>query len=189
MAEQTGDELTVAESKEIDKVLSDAKKLKTAYKQFLAFNPPSSIIRHHNFGKFDYLPITAVERLLDGLFESWTVEILREGVAVNGFYVVVRLVAKIPMTDEYMKADGIGFAEFQTKKDAAPTDFTQLMPATGTMMVPKAKAEAIKNAAKSFGNIFGRNLTRNDDQSEAELGLVNTGRNKIKNSLEQTDES
>lgn len=176
-------QLTVQEEKAIVKVLDGYTKTKKAYKALLSVDPPKAVVKRHEFGKFDYLPITAVERLLDGLFDGWNVEILREGTAVNGFYVVVRLKAKIPQTDEYMVADGIGFAEFQTVKGAAPTDFTKLSQAAGVMAVPKARAEAIKNAAKSFGNLFGRNLNRNDNQIEQEKNLVNLGRAKIATAL------
>lgn len=175
--------LTVEQSKSIESILEGYQKTKVAYKQLLAANPPSAVVKRHPFGNFDYLPITAVERLLDGLFDGWTPEILDQGIAVNGFYVVVRLKAKIPQTEEYMIADGIGFAEFQTMKGAAPTDFTKLSQAAGVMAVPKARAEAIKNAAKSFGNLFGRNLNRNDDQNEQEQELVNIGRKKIFHTL------
>lgn len=183
------DEITSKELSIIDKKIQSVILTKITYKQILNQKPPKSIIRHHDFGKFDYLPITAVERLLDGLFETWTCEILREGVAVNGFYIVVRLKAKIPQTDEYLISDGIGFAEFQTKKGSAPTDFTNLMQSAGVMAVPRAKAEAIKNAAKSFGNLFGRNLIRNDDQSDQEEQVVNLSRSKIANTLGAKNES
>ena len=177
--------LTTQENQAIDKVL----KTKATYKQILSLSPPKSIVKYHDFGKFHYLPITAVERLLDGLFESWTVEILREGAVVNGFYVAVRLKAKLPKQDEYIEADGIGFAEFQTTKGAAPTDFTKLMSSAGVMAVPRAKAEAVKNAAKSFGNLFGRNLARDDNNALQELEVVNTSRKKIGNTLGAKDES
>lgn len=167
----------------IDKVVEKQRMTELTYKQILSANPPKAIIKRHDFGKFDYLPITAVERLLEGLFESWSVEILREGSVVNGFYVVVRLRAKIPGSDKELVSDGIGFAEFQTNKGAAPTDFTQLMQSAGVMAVPRAKTEAVKNAAKSFGNLFGRNITRKDDNYDAELQVVNLSRTKISNTL------
>lgn len=182
------DKLNDKQLQAVDSLVIQAQKTKVAYKAVLALDPPSAVVKRHKFGNFDYLPITAVERLLDGLFDGWSVEILREGTAVNGFYCVVRLKAKIPQTDEYLVADGIGFAEFQTMKGAAPTDFTQLSQAAGVMAVPKARAEAIKNAAKSFGNIFGRNLNRDDNQVDSELELVNVGRKKIMNSLEASNE-
>jgi predicted RecA/RadA family phage recombinase len=167
----------------LEKTLAKQKLTETTYKQILDINPPKSIIRHHQYGKFDYLPITAVERLLDGLFASWSAEILREGHVVNGFYIIVRLTARIPNSDKVLTADGIGFAEFQTKSGASPTDFTNLMQGAGVVAIPKAKTEAIKNAAKSFGNLFGRNLLRNDDQSDSELQVVSTARSKIANTL------
>lgn len=181
--------LTKVESQALDRVLENYQKTKVAYKKLLAVNPPSAVVKRHKFGNFDYLPITAVERLLDGLFDGWSVEILREGTAVNGFYVVVRLKAKIPQTDEYMVADGIGFAEFNTKKGSSPMDFMNLQQAAGVTAVPKARAEAIKNAAKSFGNLFGRNLNRDDNQSEQEKELVNQGRAKIMNALGGNNEN
>ena len=177
------DILDTKELETINKTVAKQKLTEITYKQILDNNPPKSIIRHHQYGKFDYLPITAVERLLDGLFAGWSAEILREGHVVNGFYIVVRLTAHIPNSNKVLTADGIGFAEFQTVKGASPTDFTKLMQGAGIMAIPKAKTEAIKNAAKSFGNLFGRNLLRNDDQADSELQVVSTARLKIANTL------
>lgn len=177
------DNLNKKELAVVDKTIEKLRLTRVTYKTVLSADPPREIVKRHDFGKFDYLPITAVERLLDGLFDGWTVEILREGVAVNGFYMVVRLKAKLPQSDEHLVSDGVGFAEFQTMKGAAPTDFTKLSQAAGVMAVPRARAEAIKNAAKSFGNLFGRNLTRKDDQWEQEAQVVNLSRTKIVNTL------
>lgn len=176
-----GEQLTKDELAAVDKTIDKHKGKLTemTYKTILNSRPPKQIIKHHEYGKFDYLPITAVERLLDGLFDGWSPEIRREGPVINGFYTVVRLRAKIPNSDKVLVADGVGFAEFQTSKGSAPTDFTNLMPSAGVLAVPKAKAEAIKNAAKSFGNLFGRNLARNDDNAEFEEDVVNKSRTKI----------
>lgn len=177
------DKLTSKEIKVIDTQIARAREMKLTYDYVLNMKPPKAIVKRHEYGKFDYIPITAVERLLDGLFDGWSVEMLREGSVINGFYVVVRLRAKIPQSDEVLVSDGIGFAEFNTAKGAAPTDFTKLSQAAGVTAVPKARAEAIKNAAKSFGNLFGRNLTRKDDNEESELEVVNKSRIKIANTL------
>jgi len=182
------EELSNKEVKAIDKAISKAKLTEKAYRAILSQNPPKSVIRHHEYGGFDYLPITAIERMLDGLFQEWGVEIIREGAAVNGFYVAVRVTAKIPESNKVLTADGIGFAEFQTAKGAKPTDFTQLMPSAGVLAVPKAKTEAVKNAVKSFGNFFGRNLARDDDQAELEEDAVNASRDKIVRALEAKNE-
>ena len=184
------EELNKSELTVLDQKIEKAGKMtELTYKQILSAKPPKSIVRHHNFGNFDYLPITAVERLLDGLFDGWSAEILREGQVANGFYTVVRLRAKIPMSDKELVADGIGFAEFQTKKGSLPTDLSQIIQGAGVMAIPRSKAEAIKNAAKSFGNIFGRNLTRNDDQAEYEEAVVNASRTKIAKTLGAVNEN
>lgn len=192
MEEITKEELQLVD-KEIqkaeEKVVSayDTQAVEKVYRAILSTNPPKQIVKYHKYGKFEYIPITLVERLLDGLFEWWQPEIIREGHVINGFYVVVRLRAKIPKSDKILVADGIGFAEFQTAKGATPMDYTQLMPGAGVLAVPKAKAEAIKNAAKSLGNLFGRNLARNDDNVEYEEGVVNMSRNRIRKALESND--
>ncbi len=167
----------------IDQRIAQSKLTERTYKHVLDQEPPKEIIRHHPYGKFDYLPITAVERFLDGLYEFWTPEILDQGPVVNGFWVSLRLHVKIPDSDRVICADGIGFAEFQTSKGAAPTDFTKLMPGAGVLAIPKAKSEALKNAAKSLGNLFGRNLARNDDNADYEKAVVNLSRKKIANTL------
>lgn len=177
------EELTNNEISIIEKTIHKQKLTELTYKSILNINPPVKIIKHHDFGNFDYLPITAVERLLDGLFDGWNPEIKMVNPVINGIYVVVKLSAKIPNSDKILTADGIGFAEFQTRKGAAPTDFTQLMQSAGVLAVPRAKSEAIKNAAKSFGNLFGRNIGRKDDNSIVEGEVVNASRNKIANTL------
>lgn len=190
MEEVTKEDLQLVD-KEIqkaeEKVVSayDTQAVEKVYRAILNTNPPKQIVKYHQYGKFEYIPITLVERLLDGLFEWWQPEIIREGHVINGFYVVVRLRAKIPKSDKILVADGIGFAEFQTAKGATPMDYTKLMPGAGVLTVPKAKAEAIKNAAKSLGNLFGRNLARNDDNVEYEEGVVNMSRKRISKALEK----
>lgn len=178
-------ELTKAQIADIDKVI----KTKLTYKAVLSKSPPESIVRWHSFGKFNYLPITAVERLLDGLFESWTFEIKREAQVANGFYVVGTLKVKVPQSGEYLTADGIGFAEYQTKKGASPTDLTQIIQGAAVLAIPRAKAEAIKNAAKQLGNLFGRNLTRDDDNADIESDVVRDSRNRIAETLGANNET
>lgn len=194
MEEVTKEELQLVD-KEIqkaeEKVVSayDTQAVEKVYRAILNTNPPKQIVKYHEYGKFEYIPITLVERLLDGLFEWWQPEIIREGHVINGFYVVVRLRAKIPKSEKILVADGIGFAEFQTAKGSAPMDYTKLMPGAGVLAVPKAKAEAIKNAAKSLGNLFGRNLARNDENAYYEEELVNMSRKRIGKALEGNDEN
>lgn len=183
------DEISKYQSKVVNETIDSTGKLtKLTYKALLAQKPPRAVVKHQKYGDFDYIPITVVERLLDGLFEGWSVEIIREGSLANGFYVVVKLRAVLAGGEFTLVSDGIGFAELQTLKGAAPTDFTKLMPGAGVLAVPRARAEAVKNAAKSFGNLFGRNLTRKDDNEIAEAQLVGVSRSKIANTLSNSQE-
>lgn len=181
-------ELTKVEERAIKRVVSGSQLTDATYRAILSKNPPRSVVKYHNYGKFNYLPITAVERMLDGLFAGWSVEILREGQVANGFYVVVRLSANIPQSDKQLVADGIGFAEFQTSKGAAPTDLSKIIQGAGVLAIPRAKAEAVKNAAKQLGNLFGRNLTRDDDNAIVEAEVVNRSRSVIAKTLETSND-
>lgn len=183
------EELKKSELAAIDKTIAKVDDVNKIYDFILNTPPPKKIVKYHDYGKFHYLPITAVERLLDGLFEWWTSEIIREAQVANGFYVVVRLKAKLPNSERVLIADGIGFAEFQTKKGASTTDMSALIQGAGVLAIPKAKAEAVKNAAKQFGNLFGRNLARDDDQKLEEESVVVVSRKKIANTLGGEDES
>ena len=51
------------------------------------------------------------------------------------------------------------------------------------LAVPRAKSEAIKNAAKSVGVLFGRNITRDDDNVENEEDFVHRSRDTITEAL------
>jgi hypothetical protein len=188
--ELSSEQLSSKELAVLDKKIKKLDRMTArTYRHILDSQPPKSIVKYHKFGKFEYLPITAVERLLDGLFDGWTLEILREGHVLNGFYVVVRLTVKIPNSEKRLVADGIGFAEFQTAKGAAPTDFSKIIQGAGVLAIPKAKAEALKNAAKSLGALFGRNLARDDDQSQSEEDVVSKSRSKIANTLQAINEA
>lgn len=180
---QNDKSLTKNEDRSVQRVVERSQLTDITYRAVLAKKPPRNVVKYHEFGKFNYLPITVVERMLDGLFAGWSVKILREGQVANGFYVVVRLTANIPQSDKQLVADGIGFAEFQTIKGVSTTDLSKIIQGAGVLAIPRAKAEAVKNAAKSFGNLFGRNLTRKDDNSIAEAEIVNKSRSTIANTL------
>jgi hypothetical protein len=95
-----------------------------------------------------------------------------------------------PNDDNSLKniIDGAMNALDDIKKTIEPTDFTQLIQGAGVLAVPKAKAEAVKNAVKSFGNLFGRNLARVDDRADTEIAVVNQSRAKIGRALEAKNE-
>ena len=110
-----------------------------------------------------YLPISQIENELDRLFTGlWQTE--NFNYVINGGSVSVSIELKVynPVAKIWLTRCGVGAALIRNSKNALEMD------------LPHAKADAIKNAAKSLGDIFGRNLTRKDsDTTEYEPALLN----------------
>lgn len=125
--------------------------------------PHEKWVKVHPYIKdYRYLPIDKVEYLLRRIFKEYKIEVLREGTAFNGVYVVARIHYRNPATGEWSFHDGIGAAQLQTKQGASPADLANINNGALSMAFPIAKTVAIKDAADHFGNIFGANLNRKD---------------------------
>ena len=134
-----------------------------ALNALLSAQPPEKWVKTHPFiQNYKYLPIDKVEYLLRKIFKSYRIEVLREGTAFNGVYVVVRIHYLNPATNQMDWHDGIGAAQLQTKGGASPADMMNINNGAISMAFPIAKTVAIKDAADHFGNIFGANLNRKD---------------------------
>ncbi|HZI25660.1 MAG TPA: hypothetical protein VFD46_11305 [Chryseolinea sp.] len=124
---------------------------------------PKEWIKEHPFIKgWKYLPIDKTEYLLRKIFKKVAVEILREGVAFNGVFVVVRVHYLNPATGEMLYHDGIGACQLQTKQGTSPADLMNINNGAISMAFPIAKSLAVKDACDHFGNLFGANLNRKD---------------------------
>lgn len=125
--------------------------------------PPAKWVKSHPFIKgYNYLPIDKVEYLLKRLFKSYRIEILREGTAFNGVFVVVRVWYLNPISNEMNYHDGIGAAQLQTSKGTSPADLANINNGALSMAFPIAKTVAIKDACDHFGTLFGSDLNRKD---------------------------
>lgn len=129
--------------------------------------PPAKWVKRHPFiGDDDkpwfYLPIDKVEHLLTRIFKKYRIEVLREGTAFNGVYVVVRVHYLNPATGEMDFHDGIGAQQLQTKKGTSPADLANINHGAISMAFPIAKTFAVKDACDHFGPLFGANLNRKD---------------------------
>jgi hypothetical protein len=113
-------------------------------------------------GNSNYIPIGIVETLLQKVFKTFTVEVIREGVMFNAVYVTVRLHLQHPVTSEMFFMDGVGAAELQTKTGASASDLSAINKGAVMMALPMAKSYAIKDAAENLGKLFGRDLNRKD---------------------------
>lgn len=125
--------------------------------------PPASWVKVHPYiNNYKYLPIEKVEFLLKKIYKKWRVEILREGTAFNGVYVVIRLWYQDLITGEMDFHDGIGAIQLQTAKGTSPADLENINNGALSMAFPLAETIAIKDAADKLGDIFGANLNRKD---------------------------
>lgn len=129
----------------------------------LSSPPPEKWIKTHPFiANYRYLPIDKVEYLLRRIFKKYRIEIIREGTAFNGVFVVVRVHYLNPATNEMDWHDGIGAAQLQTKSGTSPADLININNGAISMAFPIAKTVAIKDACDHFGELFGCNLNRKD---------------------------
>lgn len=125
--------------------------------------PPKAWIKTHPYIKgYQYLPIDKVEYLLRKVFKSYRIEIIREGTAFNGVFVVVRVHYLNPATGQMDWHDGIGACQLQTAKGTSPADLANINNGALSMAFPIAKTVAIKDACDHFGTLFGCNLNRAD---------------------------
>lgn len=165
-----------------------------ALNALLNAEPPPKWVKEHPFiTGWKYLPIDKIELLLRKVFKSYRIEVLREGTAFNGVYVVVRVHYLNPATGEMDYHDGIGASQLQTKKGTSPADLVNVNNGAISMAFPIAKTLAVKDACDHFGKLFGSDLNRKDVvpfQPDAEIidrvemrkklldkGMLNTNQN------------
>lgn len=129
----------------------------------LNHEPKAEWIKKHPYIKdYYYLPIDKVEFLLRMIFKKYKIEILREGTAFNGVFVVVRVHYLNPTSGEMDFHDGIGACQLQTKAGASPAELANINNGALSMAFPIAKTVAIKDACDHFGKLFGSDLNRKD---------------------------
>lgn len=142
----------------------EAIKKQDALNVLLNQSPKQEWVKMHPFIKgYKYLPIERIEYLLRSIFRNYRIEVTGQGTAFNGVWVTVRLHYMHPITGEWSYHDGIGAAQLQTAKGTSPADLVNINNGALAMAFPSARTEAIKNAAKSFGKMFGSDLNRADD--------------------------
>mgnify|MGYP001193242037 CR=1 FL=1 len=151
---------TIAELMDEQKLLKFDKN--DQFNRLVMSNPSPKFIKKNPFANnSDYLPIGIVETMMLKLFGSYQVEVLREGVAFNSVYVVVRVHYSHPINGATFQ-DGIGSAQVQVKKGSSPAQMENINNNAVMMAFPVAKSLAFKDACDHIGRIFGRDLNRKD---------------------------
>ena len=112
-----------------------------------------------------YISVSNVEVLLDQYFFGlWKTTDMKWQVVANEIIVSLELHVFHPKAGIWISRSGIGSCMIRQKSGADLTDIGSKIKNGLEMDAPHAKADAMKNAAKSLGKIFGRDLTRKDSE-------------------------
>ena len=114
--------------------------------------------------KASYLPIGLIENQLDELYSGlWQTE---GTVELMGNSIVATVTLKVfhPTAKLWISRTGIGAKKVQLNKGAAAMDTSQMKADAFEKGAPAAKSMALRNAAQSLGQVFGRNLNRDIDE-------------------------
>lgn len=153
-----------------------------ALNTLLNHEPKKEWIKTHPFiTNYQYLPIDKIEYLLRKIFKRYRIRIMREGVAFNGVYCVVRVYYLNPTTGLMDYHEGIGACQLQTKKGTSPADLINVNNGAISMAFPIAKTVAIKDACDHFGKLFGCDLNRKDTiPFEADQEIIEKSREELR---------
>ena len=123
---------------------------------------PKNVKKNKYAGNSNYVPIEQIENDLDKYFQLWSWNINSTKVIGNAVVVTGTLKVLNPVINQFIERSGIGAVPIEVKQNASPTDFTQINAKALQKNAPAAAAYAMKNAAKTLGNIFGRNINRDN---------------------------
>lgn len=144
------------------------------FKKALNVNPPKSWVKQNKYaGNSEYIPIDKVEALLDCIFQEWQVEIKEVKQLAQSICAIVRLHYKDPVSGEWRYHDGVGATPIKTEKGADASDMSKIVSSAVATGAPSAVSYAIKDAADHLGNLFGKNLNR-QDTLEGSMSIYST---------------
>lgn len=132
-----------------------------AFMVFLNQDPPQSWVKKNPYaGNSLYIPVEKVEWLLRRLFKNPRFEIRQQGVMFNSCYTTVRIHYFDPVLNDWTFQDGTGASQIQTTKGSSPAEMQNIGQGAVEKALPDSYSQAIKNAAKKIGRIFGSDLNR-----------------------------
>lgn len=122
---------------------------------------PASIKKNQFANNSEYVEIGYIEMKLDQITKGlWNTEIKDVKLIGNSICVTIRLSVFHLSYKTWIHRDGVGACPIEVTKGSSPVDFSQINAKAISKNLPVAKTEALKNAAKSLGNVFGRHLNR-----------------------------
>jgi len=146
---------------ELLKNLSEIK-TDTELLELLELQPPKEWIKQHaEISNYIYLPIEKVELLLRTIFKlNYKIEVLSTSEILGATSVTVRVWYKTFDTKEWQFFDGTG-ADTPNFEQVGVSPLYAV-----SASLPNAKTNAIKDACDHFGNLFGCNLSRNQNSTK-----------------------
>jgi len=149
-----------------DIALYETKQMKgvESFQKMLNANPDKASIGVNKMANNSlFLPIAFIERTLDELYQGlWQTTNFRWHVVANEIIGSIDLQVYHPAAKVWLTRTGAASAMIQIGRDK-PLHVDNKIKNTLVKDFPHLKAECLKNAAKSLGTVFGRNLNRGTD--------------------------
>lgn len=170
-------EITKVEEKSIDVGRQEKLGLEIWTKQFNSQPDKDAVKVNKMANNSAYLPISHIENLLDKFFFGlWSTEDFAWQNIANELVGSITLKVRHPLTGELITRTGVGSVQIRVNRETGKKVTNALV-----ADIPHLKSECIKNAAKSIGKIFGRDLSRkSEDVSDFETLLEKKKENKKK---------
>ena len=111
-----------------------------------------------------FIPIGIVEKTLDEIYSGlWKAKNFKYMIVVNELVGDLELEIFHPVIQEWITRPGSAAVPITMKKGSDVIKVENKYINACVTVAPHLKAECIKNAAKSLGSVFGRNLNRDKD--------------------------
>ena len=156
---------------------------------FLNKEPDKEQVAKYSVGnvKFDYLPISHIEMLLDeAFFGQWSIVDFNYLQVCNEIIGSLTLEVIHPVSGMRIKRVGCGAVQIKQDKDTHIKDFLQHKKKNALQMdFPRLKAECFKNAALTLGKQFGRDMRR--DETDEFTPLIDDQQSNIEKVIKALD--
>lgn len=142
--------------------------------------PSDKAIKRNKFANnAAYLDVGMIEAQLDRFFGAlnWSFVVSKLDIQFNAIVCVGELI--IFYKDRQIRRSGVGASEIQMKSGNKGMNPENISPKAIERDAPKAKSQALKNAAHSLGDAFGRSLNRDYHFGFIEHEKMNTLRDSI----------
>ena len=154
----------------------------------LSAEPIPSEVKINKFANnAKYMHISAVESKLDYVFHGlWKVTNFEYSVVANEIIGSLQLHVFHPVAGVWIERTGAASTVIQCKAGTS-IGIENKITNTLTKDFPKLKTECIRNAAKSLGRVFGRNLNREFEDGLQDMDFVETALSSIEEVGTQED--